>query len=432
KVLWVLQDTLGGPRHAELCFLDLIPSWDLDKNKRYSVTLFISWSPCPDCATSLVRFLLQNSHVNLRIFAARIYSRNWGYEDGLRQLRAAGAHVSIMSIDEYQHCWEAFVDHQGRPFQPYPDLHKHIQEQSQRLNEILGVRSPLPALPCSGIPPPGWFLTATSLGGNVQDLGDTEFCPRWGRDDKQGVADDASGGPGNRRPRMDMATFTENFSPQMLNETHLCYEWDVPEGDSRIPADQMKGFLRNKEKVLWVLQDTLGGPRHAELCFLDLIPSWDLDKNKRYSVTLFISWSPCPDCATSLVRFLLQNSHVNLRIFAARIYSRNWGYEDGLRQLRAAGAHVSIMSIDEYQHCWEAFVDHQGRPFQPYADLHKHIQEQSQRLNEILGVRSPLPALPCSQPPTFSLFLFPPATLPTPFNLHLRPDSGQLKMDSTL
>ncbi|XP_053517984.1 DNA dC-_dU-editing enzyme APOBEC-3F-like [Artibeus jamaicensis] len=190
------------------------------------------------------------------------------------------------------------------------------------------------------------------------------------------------------RPRMDMATFAENFSPQMLKETHLCYEWDVPEGDSRIPVDQMKGFLRNKGA------DTLGEARHAELCFLDLIPSWGLDKNEHYSVTLFISWSPCPDCARSLVAFLLENGHLSLRIFAARIYSKNWGYEDGLRQLQAAGAEVSIMSIDEYQHCWEAFVDHQGGPFQPHPKLHKHIQGESQRLEGILRARSP----PCSPP----------------------------------
>ncbi|XP_053519881.1 LOW QUALITY PROTEIN: DNA dC-_dU-editing enzyme APOBEC-3G-like, partial [Artibeus jamaicensis] len=274
------------------------------------------------------------------------------------------------------------------------------------------------------------------------------------------------------RPRMDMATFTENFSPQMLKETHLCYEWDVPEGDSRIPVDQMKGFLRNKGA------DTREA-RHAELCFLDLIPSWGLDKNEHYSVTLFISWSPCPDCARSLVAFLRENGHLSLRIFAARIYSKNWGYEDGQRQLQAAGAEVSIMSIDEYQHCWEAFVDHQGGPFQPHPKLHKHIEEESQRLEGILRARSP----PCSPPaplpphllslvsyfpllrpplchllppgtpapslrslltrplcsptsvcpsvlphpcraPTSSLFLFPPATLPTPFNLLLRPDSG--------
>lgn len=95
-------NTPGGPRHTELLFLDQIRSWGLDTNKRYSITVFISWSPCPDCAHSLVGFLRENSHVSLRISAARIYSYYLGYEDGLRQLRAAGAEVSIMDIPGQQ------------------------------------------------------------------------------------------------------------------------------------------------------------------------------------------------------------------------------------------------------------------------------------------------------------------------------------------
>ncbi|KAM5334903.1 DNA dC-_dU-editing enzyme APOBEC-3G-like [Glossophaga mutica] len=183
------------------------------------------------------------------------------------------------------------------------------------------------------------------------------------------------------RPRMDPDTFTENFGTNTPHKTYLCYEWKVLEDGSRIPADQLKGFLRNQGA------DSPWGPCHAELCFLERIRSWGLDKNKHYSGTLFISWSPCPVCAHRLAEFLGQNRRVSLRIFASRIYGYVKGYEDGLRQLQAAGAQVSLMRISDYQYCWRTFVDHQEQPFQPQADLLVHSLEQSKRLDEILGIR---------------------------------------------
>lgn len=43
-----------------------------------------------------------------------------------------------------------------------------------------------------------------------------------------------------------MGTFSENFGVETPKKTYLCYEVEQPEGDSRIPEDQLKGFLRNQ------------------------------------------------------------------------------------------------------------------------------------------------------------------------------------------
>ncbi|XP_005871283.2 PREDICTED: DNA dC-_dU-editing enzyme APOBEC-3G-like, partial [Myotis brandtii] len=128
------------------------------------------------------------------------------------------------------------------------------------------------------------------------------------------------------RTLMDATTFRVNFSHSRERKTYLCYEVEVRKGDTWTKVEELQGFLRNQGA------DTHWEPRHAELCFLDQVPCWNLDKGKQYRLTWYISWSPCPDCAQKLVDFLGENSHVSLRIFAARIYyAFVSGYEDGLR-----------------------------------------------------------------------------------------------------
>ncbi|XP_023604654.1 DNA dC-_dU-editing enzyme APOBEC-3G-like isoform X2 [Myotis lucifugus] len=159
---------------------------------------------------------------------------------------------------------------------------------------------------------------------------------------------------------------------QLGEKTYLWYEVEFREGDAWAPVEELQGFLRNQ--VL----------RHAELCFLHGVRSWHLDEGKQYRLTWHISWSPCPDCASKLVEFLGENSHVSLRIFAARIHTKYRGYEDGLRQLQDAVDHLTIMTLKELQHCWVTFVDNQGQPFEPEIELLENIGAQCQKLESIL------------------------------------------------
>ncbi|XP_046504992.1 DNA dC-_dU-editing enzyme APOBEC-3G-like [Equus quagga] len=200
---------------------------------------------------------------------------------------------------------------------------------------------------------------------------------------------EASAAPMARR-LMDEDTFTENFNNvNWPRKTYLCYEVELPDGNSRVPPGWDKGFLRNKPVHV------AGPPRDAEMRFLDLISSWNLDQKLRYRVTCFISWSPCAVCAQRLAEFLRENSHLSLRIFASRMYTkRKYGdYEEGLRTLQAAGAQIAIMASEEFEHCWKTFVDHQGRPFQPWDELDAKSRYLSEQLQHILQLMAP-PSLP--------------------------------------
>nr|ASK05250.1 apolipoprotein B mRNA editing enzyme catalytic polypeptide-like 3Z1a [Pteropus vampyrus] len=192
----------------------------------------------------------------------------------------------------------------------------------------------------------------------------------------------AAGPAPEARSLMDEQTFLDNFNNlKYPRKTYLCYEVELLVGENHIPLDDYKGFVRNEGA------DEGSERRHAESIFLGDIASWNLDTELRYRVTCFISWSPCADCADELTKFLTKNRHVNLRIFAARIYDYLQGYEAGLRKLKAAGAEVAIMSLQEFEYCWKNFVDHQqdeDESFPPWDNLVVRSEELSQRLEGIL------------------------------------------------
>lgn len=175
----------------------------------------------------------------------------------------------------------------------------------------------------------------------------------------------------NTRPLMDKEIFRENFhQDRWPHETYLCYEVERLEGDSWITVEELKGFLRNEGC-------------HAEMCLLDQIPSWTLNESPQYRITCYISYSPCHDCAENLAAFLRENSRVQLRICASRIYKVG-EYKTGLCTLQKAGAQVTIMTPKEFEHCWETFVDHQGTPFPHWDGICENRHQHYVTLKRIL------------------------------------------------
>ncbi|XP_045869731.1 DNA dC-_dU-editing enzyme APOBEC-3G-like [Meles meles] len=177
---------------------------------------------------------------------------------------------------------------------------------------------------------------------------------------------------------LDQGTFTDNFrNDNSPKRTYLCCEVKHPGQGSGIPPGQERGVLRNQSA-----RDPRFS-RHAEARLLKLIQSWNLDPNLNYMVTCFLSWSPCADCAQRLAEFLQKNRHVSLNLYASRIYSLGQ-YERGLCTLSKAGASIAIMTAREFEHCWDTFVLHQERRFQPWLDLDKESQKFSETLRGIL------------------------------------------------
>uniref|UniRef100_A0A667GPF1 Uncharacterized protein n=1 Tax=Lynx canadensis TaxID=61383 RepID=A0A667GPF1_LYNCA len=88
--------------------------------------------------------VLENRHVTPHPFASRLYTEE-GFQNALRLLRGAGARIAIMTSTEFEHCWEPFVDNQGRAFEPRDTL----VSQSQDLAETLQVTESLKGGPQS-------------------------------------------------------------------------------------------------------------------------------------------------------------------------------------------------------------------------------------------------------------------------------------------
>lgn len=86
--------------HAEMCFLSWFCGNQLPTYKRFQITWFVSWTPCPDCVAKVAEFLAEHPNVTLTISAARLYYY-WetDYRRALCRLRQAGARVKIMDYE---------------------------------------------------------------------------------------------------------------------------------------------------------------------------------------------------------------------------------------------------------------------------------------------------------------------------------------------
>ncbi|XP_013365693.1 PREDICTED: DNA dC-_dU-editing enzyme APOBEC-3F-like [Chinchilla lanigera] len=127
-----------GPQrlHAELSFLSWFHDTQPSLDESYRVTWYVSWSPCDECAKEIAKFLANHHNVTLTIYAARIYYY-WKptYKEGLQALAEGGAQISIMSLPEFEECWNLFVC--KKTFRPWKNFLECYLLQDKTLKEIL-------------------------------------------------------------------------------------------------------------------------------------------------------------------------------------------------------------------------------------------------------------------------------------------------------
>ncbi|XP_063478807.1 DNA dC-_dU-editing enzyme APOBEC-3H-like isoform X2 [Symphalangus syndactylus] len=117
--------------------------------------------------------------------------------------------------------------------------------------------------------------------------------------------------------------------PYYPRKTLLCYQLTPQNGST-----PTRGYFKNKKK------------RHAEIRFINKIKSMGLDETQCYQVTCYLTWSPCPSCAWELVDFIKAHDHLNLCIFASRLYC-HWcrHQQEGLRLLCGSQVPVEVMGF---------------------------------------------------------------------------------------
>ncbi|XP_070646533.1 DNA dC-_dU-editing enzyme APOBEC-3-like [Bos indicus] len=180
--------------------------------------------------------------------------------------------------------------------------------------------------------------------------------------------------------RLDPETFYFQFCNLLYanrrNCSYICYKVERRKYHSRASFDW--GVFHNQ---------VYGGTRcHTELRFLSWFHAEKLRPNERYHITWFMSWSPCMKCAKEVADFLGRHQNVTLSIFTARLYKfQEEGSRQGLLRLSDQGAHVDIMSYQEFKYCWKKFVYSQRRPFRPWKKLYRNYQRLVEELEDILG-----------------------------------------------
>ncbi|XP_054326440.1 DNA dC-_dU-editing enzyme APOBEC-3H isoform X3 [Pongo pygmaeus] len=209
--------------------------------------------------------------------------------------------------------------------------------------------------------------------------------------------------------------------PYYPRKALLCYQLTPQNGST-----PTRGYFKNKKKC------------HAEIRFINEIKSMGLDETQCYQVTCYLTWSPCPSCVRELVAFIKAHDHLNLRIFASRLYC-HWcrRQQEGLRLLCGSQVPVEVMgsrgprsdttwegefpgqsnvqgeeekrrerkqellalqllplgpgwfpsSLSEFADCWENFVDHKEplsfNPSEMLEELDKNSRAIKRRLERI-------------------------------------------------
>ncbi|XP_049628467.1 C-_U-editing enzyme APOBEC-1-like [Suncus etruscus] len=145
------------------------------------------------------------------------------------------------------------------------------------------------------------------------------------------------------RRRIEPWEFENFFDPRQLRK-EACLLYEIKWG---------------KRQTIW-RNSARNTTQHVEINFLEkLTKERHLSPSVRCSITWFLSWSPCWECAKAIGEFLTQHPSVSLVIYVARLF---WHMDEqnrqGLRDLIHSGVTIQTMREPEYEHCWRNFVNY--------------------------------------------------------------------------
>ncbi|XP_068455115.1 C-_U-editing enzyme APOBEC-2a [Clinocottus analis] len=153
------------------------------------------------------------------------------------------------------------------------------------------------------------------------------------------------------------------------NKTFLCFL--LAEGNT---ADGLvKGYL----------EDEHTGPHAEEAFFMQCLLNYD--PALRYTVTWYVSSSPCSACAAKIAEVLKARTNVKLSIFAARLFEwEEAEIQAGLKALHAAGCKLRVMKPLDFSYTWETFVENEEEPLNLWEDCKENYEYYQEKLADIL------------------------------------------------
>lgn len=153
------------------------------------------------------------------------------------------------------------------------------------------------------------------------------------------------------------------------NKTFLCYL--VDRGNS--VEGLLRGCLEDEHTSL-----------HAEDAFFTLcLP--DYDPAVKYTITWYVSSSPCSACAAKIADVLKARKSVKLSIFAARLFE--WEEPEiqaGLKALHAAGCKLRVMKPLDFSYTWDTFVENEDQALNLWEDCKENYEYYQEKLADIL------------------------------------------------
>ncbi|XP_057702215.1 C-_U-editing enzyme APOBEC-2a [Corythoichthys intestinalis] len=153
------------------------------------------------------------------------------------------------------------------------------------------------------------------------------------------------------------------------NKTFLCYLVDK--------GNTANGLLRG------CLEDEHAGS-HAEDAFFTQCLS-DYDPSLKYTITWYMSSSPCSACAAKIADVLNTKKNIKMSIFAARLFEfEEPEIQAGLKSLHKAGCKLRMMKPLDFSYTWDTFVENEDQPLNLWEDCKDNYEYYHEKLSDIL------------------------------------------------